>query len=227
MGSLHERDFSVDNYEEFYEDHHFSPLKDEHALQAHRYIPRVAWALDVAKEIKPKRVLDLGCLDGFAGLTIANNVPSVKYLAGADLSSDGIEHSLRRARTLDIAYHYYKGTVENFMKQYAGEPFDLVLCFELIEHVKNPGKMLRLIDKVKAKDGTVLVSTPDFEGPTFGKDDEQNKCHIRLYTTAAEDYDAVNKYGNTRHATSITQEIGEERIIELDVINELINVRYQ
>jgi 2-polyprenyl-3-methyl-5-hydroxy-6-metoxy-1,4-benzoquinol methylase len=99
--------------------------------------------------------------------------------------------------------------------------------FEVIEHVKNPRVVLEMIDKVKTKGGTVLISTPDFEAPTYGKDDEQNKCHIRLYTTAAEDYEAVNKYGNTRKATSLSKAIGEERIVDMGVYSELINVQYE
>lgn len=42
-----------------------------------------------------------------------------------------------------------------------------------------------------------------------------------------EDYEAVNKYGNTRKATSITKEIGKDRIKEMGVYSELINVEYQ
>ena len=67
----------------------------------------------------------------------------------------------------------------------------MVTCFEVIEHVKDPKRYLKLIDQVLSPlCRSVLISTPDFESPIYGKDDEQNKCHIRLYTTADKDYSA-------------------------------------
>ena len=64
MRKLHENDFDYSNYEGFYEDHFFQPLTDEDSINAHRVIPRVGWGLDIAKEIQPKLIVDLGCLDG-------------------------------------------------------------------------------------------------------------------------------------------------------------------
>lgn len=221
-----EKDFKVENYEEFYADHHFVPLKEQDSFNAHRFIPRVAWALDLAKELKPKKVLDLGCLDGFASLTIAKHVPGVEFVKGVDLSKDGIEHAQKRANSLETpACSYTQGTIEDFLEK-TDMKFDFIMLFEVIEHVKSPRALLKLIDRVKTPEGSVLISTPDFEAPTFGKDDEQNKCHIRLYTTADEDYEAVNKYGNTRQATSMTKQVGKDRIKEMGVYSELINVRY-
>jgi hypothetical protein len=73
--------------------------------------------------------------------------------------------------------------------------------------------------------GELLVSTPDFEAPTYGKDDEQNKCHIRLFTTADDDYEGVNKYGHTRKATSLSKMVGKSRIKDMNVYSELIHAR--
>ena len=70
MRKYEQKDFKIDNYEEFYQDHHFANMTDDMALNSHRGIPRVAWAVDVAKEINAKKVLDLGCLEGFTLLTI-------------------------------------------------------------------------------------------------------------------------------------------------------------
>ena len=144
-----------------------------------------------------------------------------------DLSELGINIAQKRAMEVEgTIVDFEQNTIEDYLER-CKEKFDLIMLFEVIEHVKSPRRLLQLIDKVKADNGTVLVSTPDFEAPTFGKDDEQNKCHIRLYTTADEDYEAENKYGNVRQATSITKEIGKDRIIDIGVYSELINCRYQ
>ncbi len=61
MGKLHEQDFTLENYDDFYSDHFFQPLTDEDAINAQRVIPRIGWGLDIAKEIGAKHILDLGC----------------------------------------------------------------------------------------------------------------------------------------------------------------------
>lgn len=220
---LHERDFDINNYEEFYGHHYFKPVSDEDVFNAHTIFPRVAWALDVAQELKPKTILDLGCLEGYAALTLAYHVDSIREGVGVDLSEKAIELATKRTAALPV--QFYKDSIEHYLST-TSRKFDLVMLFEVIEHVKDPKLVLKLIDKVLVPGGTVLVSTPAFESPTFGKDDEQNKCHIRLYTAKDEDYEEVNKYGNLRKATSITQEIGKERIISIETYSELLHVRY-
>ena len=41
---LHEKDFDINNYEDFYENHYFQPLANDRAINAHRILPRVDWA---------------------------------------------------------------------------------------------------------------------------------------------------------------------------------------
>lgn len=223
----HEDKFPEMDYEDFYTDHYFEPVNDDDAVNAHRIFPRVGWALDVAKETKPKRVLDLGCLEGYALLTLAKHVPSIKKGWGVDLSHDGILLARKRARHVagkDLRFRI--GLVEDFMEE-TDEQFDLIMAFEVMEHVKDPELVFDLIDKVAAPGATVLISTPAFESPTFGKDDEQNKCHVRLYTLQDEDYEEINKYGNTRRATSLEKQLGKERkILSKEIYSELIHLRY-
>ena len=224
-GTLHEKDFSLENYDNFYEHHYFKPLPDNLALNANRVLPRVDWAVDVAEVHQPSSVLDLGCLDGFSGLTVANHTPSVQRLVGVDLSKDGIDIAKTRKDLVKARTDFYQQSIESFLER-TDEKFDMIILFEVIEHVKDPKELIKLIDRVKTKPGVVLVSTPDFEAPTYGKDDEQNKCHIRLFTTSLKDYEAVNKYGNTRKATSLPKLIHKKRIISIGVYSELINCIY-
>lgn len=221
-----EKDFLEKDYDEFYESHFFAPVSDDDAINAHRIFPRVAWALDIAKEVKPKKILDLGCLEGYAALTLANHCDSVESAVGVDLSEDGIDLAIKRGNRMDKPCIFLKDTLEHYLEETESK-FDLIMAFEVMEHVKDPELVFKLIDKVLAPGGTVLISTPDFEAPTFGKDDEQNKCHVRLYTTEAEDYHATNKYGTSRKATSLSKQIGKERIVSMEVFSELIHARYQ
>lgn len=222
----HESAFPDMPYEQFYSDHFFQPVSDDDAINAHRILPRVAWALDIAREIKPKKVLDLGCLEGYAVLTIAKHVDSVESGVGVDLSEDGIALACARGNKLSKPCVFLQDSIEHYMEETTAK-FDLIMAFEVMEHVKDPELVFRLIDKVLAPGGTVLISTPAFESPTYGKDDEQNKCHVRLYTMKDEDYEEVNKYGNLRKATSLSKQVGKSRIINMEVFSELIHLRYK
>jgi 2-polyprenyl-3-methyl-5-hydroxy-6-metoxy-1,4-benzoquinol methylase len=219
--------FKVENYEEFYEHHQFVETKDADAENVHEIVPRFGWGFDMVETHKPKNLLDLGTLDGSFPITIARHfgIPCT----GVDLTKDGTDLARERALKLRLPAEFYQGTVEAYLEAFAdnGLKFDMITAFEIIEHVKDVPLFLKLIDGVLAPGGHVLISTPDFESPLYGKDDEINKCHIRLYTTADEDYEAVNKFGNVRKATSISHEIGPERIRDVGVYSHLINVLYQ
>lgn len=226
VGKNKEKDFTLENYEDFYEHHNFVETSDADAVDVHEIVPRFGWGYDMVDRLGPKNLLDLGTLDGSFPITIATHfgIPT----AGVDLTKDGIELARARAKKLGLTdSHFYQGTIEDQLRAFKPASFDMITCFEVIEHVKDPDLLLKEIDRVLAPGGSVLISTPAFESPLYGKDDEKNKCHIRLYTTQEEDYDDVNKYGNTRTATSMVKQIGKERIQEMGVYSHLINVRYK
>lgn len=228
LGVRRDKDFKIEDYEDFYANHRFVETTEENATNVHELIPRFGWAFDVVEELKPRNLLDLGTLEGSFPITIATHfgIPTV----GVDLTKDGIALARQRAEKLGLPCTFYQSSVEEWLGKNSVEGcerYDMVTAFELLEHVKDPKLLINLIDKVLAPGGTVLMSTPEYESPLYGKDDEQNKCHIRLYTRQPEDYESVNKYGNVRKATSIHKEIGPERIKYISTFSHLINVRYQ
>jgi 2-polyprenyl-3-methyl-5-hydroxy-6-metoxy-1,4-benzoquinol methylase len=140
------------------------------------------------------------------------------------LSKDGIELGNRRIDLVKPKVEFIQSTIEDYLEK-TEDKFDFIMMFEVIEHVKDVDYLLELIKKVKTPEGQLLISTPSFESPLFGMDDEQNKCHIRLYTRADNTYSAVNKYGTIRTGLSMKEQLKDFEIIEMDVYSELINVR--
>lgn len=222
-----DNNFTPEKYEEFYEHHYFEPVNERAATKVNEYIPRFGWAFDVIEELGAKSLLDLGTLDGSFPLTVGAQlgIPVV----GIDLTQEGIDIAKERAKKFGVTAKFYQGTIEEHLVTLAGrgEKFDVITFFEIIEHVKDVQLCLKLIDKVLAPGGSVLCSTPAYESPLYGKDDEENTCHIRLYTMADDDYESENTQGHVRKATSISKEIGVKRICYMGLHNELINVRYQ
>lgn len=228
IGTHQDKDFDENKipYEEFYSHHRFTETTDEDSVNVHEVVPRFGWGFDMVDELKPNSLLDLGTLDGSFPLTIRKHFGIA--VAGVDLTKDGIALAKKRAAGFPHI-EFYQNSIEDQLEEFIAleRKFDMITCFEVIEHVKDPARLIKLIDGVLSPNGNVLFSTPDFESPMYGKDDEVNKCHVRLYTTADKDYEAVNKYGNVRKATSIVEEIGKDRIKSIGVYSHLINVRYQ
>jgi 2-polyprenyl-3-methyl-5-hydroxy-6-metoxy-1,4-benzoquinol methylase len=225
-----DRTFTPEKYEEFYEHHYFQPIPEDAAFDVHEVIPRFGWAFDKIEEIhddkKDISVLDLGCLDGSFALTIAKHF-GIKT-TGVDLTQEGIDLAIERSNKANLPAVFFQGTIEDFLAKAAkdGAKYDVITWFEIIEHVKDVQLCIDLIDKVLAPGGVVLCSTPAFEAPNYGMDDEDNKCHVRLFTEQPKDYWAVNKYGTKRMATSFPQLLGD-RIKEMGTYSELINVLYK
>jgi 2-polyprenyl-3-methyl-5-hydroxy-6-metoxy-1,4-benzoquinol methylase len=227
LAEQNDNNFTPEKYEEFYEHHYFEPIPEALAYTVNEVIPRFGWAFDEVEQISPKTLLDLGCLDGSFANSVADQLGVT--VTGVDLTQEGIDLAIQRAKAKSLPATFFQGTVEDWLQTFIdkGQKFDVVTFFEIIEHVKDVQLCLKLIDQVLAPGGSVLVSTPDFESPHYGMNDEQNTCHVRLYTTADEDYEKENIFGHVRKATSISKEIGPERIKHMEVRNELINVRYE
>lgn len=156
IGKNKDKEFKLEDYEEFYEHHQFVETSDEDAINVHEIIPRFGWGFDMVEKHQPKNLLDLGTLDGSFPITIARHfgIPC----AGIDLTRDGINLARERAARFGIQAKFAQGTIEETLEEVIkeGTKFDMVTCFEVIEHVKDPKRLLKLIDQVLAPVGLYL-----------------------------------------------------------------------
>lgn len=217
----HSTTITKDNYEEVYRDHEFTPVIDSKVHETHRHFPRVAWALDVAKEIGAKKILDLGSLDGFTILTLMAQ-SEAEYGHAVELSDTGVQLTRERAERLGLNIEVTQDNILNFTDM---AEYDLIVMFEVLEHFIDPFAALEHIRSHMKPGATLLITTPAFESPQYGANDEANHFHLFLFTTKDEDYDAKNIQGNTRHATSLPKALAKYEIISMDVVNQLIHAR--
>lgn len=219
--------FTPENYESYYDDHHFIRTPGSAIFKVHEFVPRFGWAFDQVEELQPKNLLDLGCLDGGFALSVCKNlgVP----VTGVDLTKDGIKMAMNWAAEFKLDAHFHQGFVEDHLVRLAaeGKQYDVVTMFEIIEHVLDVPLLLKLIEGVLAPGGHVLLSTPSYESELYGADDEKNTCHVRLYTLEGKDYEKPNKYGTIRKATSLWRELSKYDVEIAEVRNHLINARYK
>jgi GT2 family glycosyltransferase/SAM-dependent methyltransferase/glycosyltransferase involved in cell wall biosynthesis len=115
----------------------------------HRY----AFARDLCRG---KRVLDLACGEGYGTALLATKAASV---VGVDIDDLSIEHARRTYQSDNI--EFYVGSMTNVALLSDVPEFDVVVCFEAIEHVDEHDAVMKLIRARLADGGVLLMSTPD------------------------------------------------------------------
>lgn len=109
----------------------------------------------VSKEIKklnPKLILDAGCGEAFALREILDSGIKHKKIVGVDISSSAIKF----AKKLVPEANFIVSDIRSL--PWKDSSYDLVVCLETIEHIRNPEEALREIARVSSK--YVLLSVP-------------------------------------------------------------------
>jgi SAM-dependent methyltransferase len=95
-------------------------------------------------------VLDVGCGYGSVGYFIGKQ----NFLVGLDHSTYRLMQAKERGYNLLLRGDAYKIPFEDNL-------FDVVISFELIEHLLDPKKLLSEINRVLKENGAVILSTPN------------------------------------------------------------------
>lgn len=119
--------------------------------------------LEVFKELigqqKPKTILDIGCASGTMTNNISQTLPKSKITA-VDVYPAAIDYAKRK-------YPHIRFLVADAHKlPFKDNLFDLVICYETIEHVVNPAMVLKEIRRVAKKNGLVIIEM-DSGSPLF------------------------------------------------------------
>jgi len=103
---------------------------------------------------RPGRALEIGF---GAGVYLRELATRYKEVVGTDLNLGQIEHA--RARTADVVN--LEVLIDDITDSHLpAHSFDLVLCSEVLEHIRNTGRAITGIRRVLAPGGLLIVSTP-------------------------------------------------------------------
>ncbi|MDQ1462337.1 MAG: hypothetical protein QOI08_3821, partial [Actinomycetota bacterium] len=99
----------------------------------------------------PSRVLDLGCADGRLGELLRACGHEV---TGVDLhKSDGVGERVDR---------FFEADLDRGIPDEVGGGYDIVLCADVLEHVREPRALLQRAQAHLAPHGTIVASVPNF-----------------------------------------------------------------
>lgn len=108
------------------------------------------------KYAENKFVLDLGCGTGYGSFELAKN-RKVKKIIGIDNSKEAIDYAKKHYQNRNLEFRI--GDVSNL--DFPDGSADIIIAFEIIEHLKEPDKFLEEIKRVLKKSGLCLISTPN------------------------------------------------------------------
>lgn len=98
---------------------------------------------------KTKKVLDLGCGAGY--IYIAQNA---KSYTGLDISDEAVKKAKQKG--LDVRRFDFFGEVP-----FSDRSFDIVIIFEVLEHLFNPERLLQETHRVLKDEGILILSLPN------------------------------------------------------------------
>lgn len=132
-------------------------------------------AAEIAKADGYTTVLDLGCGSG---------INLMRYLEEFDTTGVDLEATLPHLAKTYPTRRWVGIDLENPGNLPEQLSYDLIICSDVIEHLRDPNKLLAFIKKLEFK--TIIFSTPDRElmeargYPRFGP--PENPCHVREWS---------------------------------------------
>ena len=116
---------------------------------------RIQYILNQLKalDLKNIKILDLGCGGGLVSESLSRLGAKV---TGIDFVANNINIARHHSIKSKLKIDYIHGDIEKIKMN---KKFDLIIMFEILEHVNNWKKLLLKIDKNLKKDGKIIIST--------------------------------------------------------------------
>lgn len=144
-----------------------------------------------------KDVLDLGCGSGYG---IASLAPLVRSAVGVDVSSAAIAYAQEHYRADNLRF---LGIVSGRPTPFVDDSFDVILSFQVIEHVPDDRGYVAEIRRLLRPGGIAIFITPDRRTRLFPLQKPWNRWHLREYS--AESLALVVSSGLTIVASEVMQ----------------------
>ncbi len=131
---------------------HFDPYIEQSEVH-HTYFRQKLGELK--RNLHDLKLLDIGCLTGI--LLIEAKRKGMRVV-GVDISADAVKYCC--SQRLKV----FNGTVQSIERTLKPKSFDVVTAFQVIEHERDPLKMMKRIYLLLKRNGTVMMATPSYGG---------------------------------------------------------------
>ena len=156
------------------------------SLGEFRYPLRFRWILlrrSLPKDFFPKVVWDAGCGEGQTSFWLSKHFPNARII-GTDIKEENVEYCehitryLKRSNTTFISKDVIEGVPQ---------VVDLIVCFEVLEHIENYGNALQSFSDSLVPGGYLMIHAPaanSFQSGTWGL---RRFVHPEIKTTSLHD----------------------------------------
>jgi SAM-dependent methyltransferase len=126
-----------------------------------------------AQLVGGRRVLDLCCGSGYGSRILARSASSVH---GVDVAADAIANAVAQDGPEADRPTFERADALGYVRTLGAEEFDIVVCFEGLEHVDDPEALVSELVRLVEGGTALILSIPNSRG--F---DEQNEFHLTDY----------------------------------------------
>jgi SAM-dependent methyltransferase len=176
----------------------------------HEHLVRYLFA---GQLVAGKTVLDVGCGVGYGAQKLG--LLGAASVTAFDISPEAVAHAAQF-----YAHPAVRFEVADAEKFSLDAKFDVVTCFEMIEHVQHPDRVLRCIRRHLKPDGFVIASTPRFLG------EKRTPYHVREFLL--EEYQALVEgffpntvmYLENNHFSSLITALPSSRIERVEYLKD-------
>src|SRR5262245_6185467 len=173
---------------------------------AYEHLHRYAFA---ATLVQGKHVLDLASGEGYGSRMLAETAASV---VGVDVDDNVVQHAAARYSAANIRFLTGSITAVPVSESHS---FDVIVCFEAIEHIEDQHALLTEVRRLLTPDGLFIVSTPN-KAIYHDASTEENPFHVKeLYFEEFQDllgrnFQNVRFFGQRIHPGSSIWPISSE-----------------
>lgn len=160
------------------------------------YQEHVARYLFAAQWVREKRVLDVGCGVGYGSRLLAEQ--GAASVTAFDISSEAVVHARRFYGHPAVRFHVSSAVEFGFK-----ERFDVVTCFELIEHVEDQEAVIDRIFEAMDDDGILIISTPRALESKRSEFHTREFSHERFDALLRRRFTAIQWYFENNHFVSL------------------------
>lgn len=145
------------------------------------HMGRYAYAAWLVGKRKYRAVLDVGCANGYGCEKLAE---ASERVTGVDINKTLIAEAKTRHQG-DARIRCFAADVDtkSWTAQLSGEKYEAIICFETLEHIRRPEKLLSDFAKLLKPNGRILLSVPAAEyEPLDEKGQPLNPYHRHVFT---------------------------------------------
>lgn len=173
------------------------------------YLMHVATYKYSLNYVAGKKVLDYGCGSGYGTALISD---ACAHITGIDISAEAIVHAKSHFSAENLSFLQIE-QVEKAPLPFPDASFDVVLSFQVIEHVADVPAYLQEIYRVLSPGGYVLIATPDRSSRLFFFQKPWNMWHLREYTQNQLQTELESCFSNVE----VLQTGGREDVLKIEL----------